>query len=240
MSNRVSAKRVDPKAKRQKVTVAVGTVVLAVVLAIQVPKLLRLSSPSSDTAIAAPSRPAGGAPEGEATVSSATSAEAPAPSGPSEAAAADAQPQAGYLDSGDLDSFGRFRSKDPFAPQLSPASRAAQTDPGRTSAPTASSPKGSTAGESSSEHGTAALPSGGTISVNGVSEQVAVGAPFPRGEGAFKLIALTASTAKIGLVSGSYVGGASAITLRRGKTVTLMNTATGARYRLLLVSISDA
>ena len=76
--------------------------------------------------------------------------------------------------------------------------------------------------------------------MNGVPEQVAVGDSFPRQEAAFKLIALNAGAAKVGLVTGSYDDGGHAITLPRGKTLTLMNTATGARYRLRLVSVSAA
>jgi hypothetical protein len=45
---------------------------------------------------------------------------------------------------------------------------------------------------------------------------------------------VTAHSAKVSIVGGSYATGATAITLRENKPVTLMNTADGTRYVLIL------
>ena len=70
---------------------------------------------------------------------------------------------------------------------------------------------------------------------------VSVGTDFPQptsGDPAaqpiFHLIALAAHTAKIAIVGGSYSNGAHAITLHENKPLTLMNTADGTRYKLVL------
>lgn len=70
---------------------------------------------------------------------------------------------------------------------------------------------------------------------------VTTGTDFPQASAAdpsaqplFHLVSLTAHTAKITIVGGSYSNGASAVTLRENKPLTLMNTADGTKYRLIL------
>jgi hypothetical protein len=67
---------------------------------------------------------------------------------------------------------------------------------------------------------------------------VAVGQAFPQSDPLFRLVSLTRRTAKIAIAGGSYEDGRPTVTLKKGKPVTLMNTADGARYQLLLISIS--
>ena len=50
----------------------------------------------------------------------------------------------------------------------------------------------------------------------------------------FHLVSVTAHTAKISIAGGSYATGAPTVTLRENKPVTLMNTADGTRYTLIL------
>ncbi len=50
----------------------------------------------------------------------------------------------------------------------------------------------------------------------------------------FHLVSVTAHTAKISIAGGSYATGAQTVTLRENKPVTLMNTADGTRYTLIL------
>ena len=45
---------------------------------------------------------------------------------------------------------------------------------------------------------------------------------------------MTKTTAKISIAGGSYTSGASTVTLRVNKPVTLMNTADGSRFKLIL------
>jgi hypothetical protein len=63
---------------------------------------------------------------------------------------------------------------------------------------------------------------------------VSVGSDFPAATPLFHLISVTSSTAKISIAGGSYSSGASSVTLRVNKAVTLMNTADGTRYKLIL------
>jgi hypothetical protein len=73
------------------------------------------------------------------------------------------------------------------------------------------------------------------ISVNGTSESVVSGSNFPAASPVFQLLSLTATTAKISVVGGSYASGAGTLTLQVNKSVTLVNTADGTRYTLLLM-----
>jgi len=79
------------------------------------------------------------------------------------------------------------------------------------------------------------------ISVNGALHSVAVGNDFPEASSTdpaiqplFHLVSVTAHSAKISIVGGSYANGAVAVTLHENKPVTLMNTADGTRYKLIL------
>ena len=57
---------------------------------------------------------------------------------------------------------------------------------------------------------------------------------FPKADPTFVLLELKRRWRKIGVVGGAFTGGA-AITLKMGQTLTLVNTATGARYTLQLM-----
>jgi hypothetical protein len=85
------------------------------------------------------------------------------------------------------------------------------------------------------------------ISLNGTLYTVAVGTDFPTASSTdasvvplFHLISATAHSAKISIVGGSYASGAPAVTLLENKPVTLMNTADGTRYKLILKPVGTA
>ena len=63
---------------------------------------------------------------------------------------------------------------------------------------------------------------------------VTTGGDFPATQPLFHLLSLTAHTARISIVGGSYANGAAAITLHENKPLTLMNTADGTRYKIIL------
>jgi hypothetical protein len=65
-----------------------------------------------------------------------------------------------------------------------------------------------------------------------------VDANDPSIQALFHLVALTAHTARIAIAGGSYSNGSATVTLKENKSVTLMNTADGTRYKLVLVSTS--
>jgi hypothetical protein len=150
--------------------------------------------------------------------------------------------------SGQLLAFSRFRSKDPFAQQLKLDCATGQG--GDCSAGSGSTSTGSGAGSSGGATGATgssgvtqppgsppAKPTSALISVNGSGETVSVGAQFPASNPVFVLVSLTRSSAKISIAGGSLQGGGTA-TLKKGRPLTLMNTADGTRYVLRLVSVS--
>ena len=85
----------------------------------------------------------------------------------------------------------------------------------------------------------AANPTIATISVNGASEDVQTGGTFPKAAAQpfFRLVSLGSSSVKIGIAGGSLADGDQTVTLVKGKTLTLMNTADGTKYALQLVGL---
>lgn len=82
-------------------------------------------------------------------------------------------------------------------------------------------------------------PTAAVISVNGKVSAVTVGTAFPVSKdpalnGVFRLVSLTAKTAKIAVVGGSYTNGSRTLTLTVDSVVTLVNTADGRKYTLVL------
>jgi hypothetical protein len=136
-------------------------------------------------------------------------------------------------ESGQLQSFSLFASKDPFN----------SGGPGSSSGKSSSS-SGSSKGSGSSAPPKppaappappTAPPSSAVIAINGVSESVQGGAGFPAANPMFDLLSLTASSAKVSVIGGSYASGSAALTLKVGTPVTLVNTADGTRYTLELM-----
>jgi hypothetical protein len=80
------------------------------------------------------------------------------------------------------------------------------------------------------------MPTTASIAINGVVEIVEVGKDFPAADPVFHLVALTRSVAKIAIAGGSYADGAATVTLKKGKTLTLENTADGSLFTLRLIA----
>jgi hypothetical protein len=228
------AKKFDAKAKAKRTKIIAGVlgVVLIGVLAWQIPSLMStMNKKPPPNAAPAPPPAATGAP---APVTPPPGA-APAPTGTPVAVGtlvdSDPSPQAG---SGQLLSFDRFESKDPFvqqtgAPQAGapPAAKAAPSPQTPPPPPPPPPPVSSAARLTSAQ-----------ISVNGETEQVGVGAKFPASDPVFRLVSLKKTTAKVAIAGGSLSTGDGAVTLTKGKKLTLMNTADGTRYELVLKSVS--
>jgi len=237
------AKPFDPKAKakRQKIIAGVLGLVLVGVLFLQAPKILGMFGGSSTTASepAATPPPAPAAPAPATPGAPAPATPAPTPTGT--ASLVDSDPAPVPTD-GQLVTFDRFESKDPFVPQVT-------DDPtGQTSAPSApSSPTDGSAkteppkqgsGDANSSPQTASQPVSNavTIAVNGARHEISPGGSFPEDDPIFRLVSLKRGTAKVGIVGGGYANGAPTITLEKGgKPVTLMNTADGTTYVLRYV-----
>jgi hypothetical protein len=121
----------------------------------------------------------------------------------------------------------------PAAP--APATPAATgTTPGSTT-PASTTPASKT-GTSTTPAAAAPAPTSVAISTNGACEVVQVKGTFPGSEDIFRVVSIAkdGKSVKIGVVGGAYDSGQGAATLKQGEKLTLVNTAEGTRYVLLL------
>lgn len=226
------ARAFDPKAKakRQKIIAAVGGVILVALLVWRVPQVIALMNkkppppPATSVTPAPAPTPVPGLPAAPG-----------APSAPSGALIDTDAPPA--PEDGQLVSFGRFVSKDPFAQQIGgKKSDGGSAAPGKPHKPVKTpEPELEVAPEAPPKVEAPESLATAQISVNGASESVAVGAAFPSSDPIFKLVSVGKGSAKIAIEGGSYASGASTITLKKGQPLTLVNTADGTRYRLSLL-----
>jgi hypothetical protein len=227
------AKAVDLKAakeRKQKKIVAVGGVLLVIVLFIQVPRTLKMMNGDAEPAVAAaPSAPSP-APVG-------TTTPAPVGSEPSPA------PAEGVV-TATLVSFSRFASKDPFVQQVKEKQGAGSGGSAAVDPPTDTSQPGEGAiGGSEPDGETTAPPEPAAkttaeIDVNGVLETASVGTAFPAAAPMFLLAKVSAKSVAIKVADGgSFASGDPALKLTLGKAVTLVNTADGTRFVLLLKAV---
>ena len=140
-----------------------------------------------------------------------------------------------------LYSFGRFAGKDPFVQQVSAQVATPASSTSSSSAPSSASgdatssnppPVQQTSARTLTTRGAA------RISVNGKTELVRAGGSFPSANPVFKLVSLANGAVNIGIASGSYTSGARTVRLSSGRSLTLVDTADGIRYRLRLLSAS--
>jgi len=234
------AKKVDQlkaKQKKQKIIAAVLGVVMLGLVAFQFPRVMKqLHKKPPVSTVATSTTPTGTPSLAAPTLSGSEQSTAATPTDGSALTSGDVPPPA---NNGQLASFSRFASKDPFAQQLSDdatgGSGSGSSSGGGSSPATVGGSSPSTGGVQSPGPGSA------VISVNGTLMSVAVGTDFPQptasdssAQPMFHLISLTAHTARISIVGGAYSNGAGSVTLRENRPLTLMNTADGTRYRLVL------
>jgi hypothetical protein len=234
------ARAFDPKAKakRQKIIAAVGAVLLLAVLAIQVPRTMKMLNAEAPVPPPASATPTSGDPSVLPTPGS-VGGSTPTPAvGESGGTLIDSD-VAPTPEAGQLVSFGRFESKDPFAQQIDLDAAGASGGGGeKQPADPGSPPKpgGMTSGEPRAAPARPAAAAGtAVISVNGAEETVAVKSDFPKAEPVFTLVSLAGGEAKIAIAGGALASGAPTLTLKKGTPVTLVNTADGIRYELELV-----
>ena len=227
------AKKFDAKAKakRQKIILAVLGVVFLGVLAWQVPGVLKMMN-EKPPATTAPPLPA-------ATPLPGAPVSVPGTPVAATGTLVDSDPAA-QAAGGQLVSFDRFESKDPFQQQMSdePTSAPAAQDDSPSPAPT---PKTRRSGGSGSGFTPRQRPSArpartsAEITINGTKETVTVGDTFPAADPMFVLVSVTRTSAKVGISGGSLEAGKATVTLQKGKKLTLENTVDGSRYVLVLV-----
>ena len=206
--------------RKQKIFVVVGGLLLLAMLAFQLPKLM------------------GGSPSTEATPTTT----AVTPAAPGQPAATGAAPVAlvgSAAGSGKLTSFSVFAAKDPFVQQvvtengLDAPAGGAKTGGGSTAKAAGSTTKFAT--------GKTAAAAVTIVTVNGARQVLEPGMKFPAADPLFVLVAEKpgSKSVVVGIVGGAYSGGAKTTTLKTGKPITLVNTTTGARYKISLVSVGS-
>jgi hypothetical protein len=233
------AKKVDlkAKAKRQKIMAAGGGVLLLAVLAIQVPRTMSMlnakPAPPPPAAVAPGAVPSD--PSVLPTPGAVGGGAAPTASGDGTLVDSDPVPVAA---DGQLISFGRFKSKDPFAEQIDETSAGGGGGGGgSTPAPVGSGATEGAVAPAAPTGGSPGVATSAVISVNGVQETVATGGEFPKDAPVFRLAKVVGGEVRIGIAGGALASGSPTVTLRKGKAVTLVNTADGTRYELELVSV---
>ncbi len=257
MATKKSESRAAAKAKKQKIILIGGAVLLLGLGALQGPKLLKHGGSSAapppaentSTGTAAAATPTTPVAQGGAT---------PAVSKPAATVAGVGLP--GSTDptpaTSQLASFTLFRVKDPFVPGVNSTltgdaaaagAVANQTPPavsgGGTTTPGVSGSPAATGGQPP----VAAKPdplNHASIKLDGKMQEVEVKngqstGEFPADQPLFVLVSVKKGQAKIAVAGGSFAD-ADTITLKVGKKVTLVNTATQVRYELLLVRVESA
>ena len=238
------------QARQKKISIG-GFVVLLGVLALSVPKTLKMlegpQAVADPTAPVTPATPVLATPDAPALASAATLVDTGA---------------APPAEVGQLATFERFESKDPFVQQVDPTpapepAAAAPAAPAAVPAEAAAADAEAEAPDTpelpapapratapveppAAQPATPATPAtrAVVITVNGVREAVELKGAFPKADKVFELRSIGSGEVKVGIAGGSLTGGAQAVTLRKGKKVTLMNTADGTRYELVLVSLA--
>ncbi len=246
--NRKQQKRMEDrrtaKDKKMKKVAAALSVVLALVLAFEVPSLFKGSGSSSSTPPAATTDastgvtpPATGTPT-TTPPGTAAAAGTPVVSANTVLPNSDTLPKVGKAQ---LYSFSHFASKDPFVQQVVDVALSQPDGGGSTTS------SGSTGSTSTSIGTTAALThkhvnrtlavrGAARIVVNGRVQVVRVGASFPSANPLFKLVSVSNNgVVRIGIAAGSYSSGAKTVSLVTGRTLTLVDTADGIRYQLRLL-----
>jgi hypothetical protein len=245
------------EAKQKKLLFVLGPIFL-LLMVWQGPGYVKmLTGGGSEPAAATTSTPTGVTPDPGSAAPPSTVDPSAVPAAPP-AAGALALPDSDQplgADTGQLISFGRFLSKDPFKQGVAPPSDGSTSG---TSGNTGSTGGTGSTGSGGSSGGTVVPPSTGTggggggdsggggsfttastadIRVNGTTESVKRDMPFPTSDPLFQLVSLTNTTAKIGLVAGSFSNGKKTVTLKLGKVLTLVSEPDGLRYRLKLISV---
>jgi len=224
----------EAKDRRAKRLAIGGAVLLAAVLAFEMPKVLKGhggSSSSTPPAATTTTTPGYGASTTPAGTPVASAAVLPATS--AKLTTSDVAPR---RSKSELYSFSHFAGKDPFVQQVSASDIS--------SSPSATSGASGviTAGPAPSVHTTAARMLARTgvvmLQVNGKTQSVRIGGSFPSSNPLFKLVSVSHGLVRIGIASGSYQSGAQTVSLVAGRTLTLVDTADGVRYRIRLLSAS--
>ena len=230
----------EAKDRRMKLIAIGGAVLLAIVLAFEIPHMMKKNGGSAASAPPATTTTATGVDATAPPAPAATPTGTPATLAPTSSTKLSDSDVAPRRSKSQLYSFSHFTGKDPFKQQIS-AGTSLPTPPASSAAPAPSPTAPTTAKvQNPSAQLTAArsLAKGGaaTISVNGKLASVRIGGSFPSSNPLFKLVSVSRGAVRIGIASGSYASGVQTVTLLAGRTLTLVDTADGVHYRLRLVT----
>jgi hypothetical protein len=224
----------DKRAKRMAIG---GAVLLAGILAFELPHYLghKTASPATTTTSTTPGAVGSPTTTPGSTVPGASATALP-PTTNTRLPNSDVAPR---RTRSQLFSFDHFASKDPFVAQstVSAAPPSASSPSGTSSnAPTGSPPTGGANYTAASGARTLAKTGAATITVNGKTETVRVGGSFPSSNPLFRLVSVAHGMVRIGIANGSYSSGARTVSLTVGRPLTLVDTADGVRYVLRLIA----
>src|SRR5918995_7245923 len=256
----MATKRIDPlkakEAKQKKIAIG-GFILLLALLAFQGPKTWkRLQGPQP--VASATSTPTATTPAPAVPLPGADPTAVPVAAAAPELSAVADSDAAPAVEQGQLATFERFASKDPFAQQAEPVEvappPAAKPKDGSEEKPasggaaaegeTSSGEEGSTDGGFTTDGGSTAaareIATATSLAVNGVAEDVAVAATFPKDEPTFVLVSVAADrkSVQLGIAGGEYASGGETMKLGLGKKIMLQNTADGSRYEIELLTIA--
>lgn len=226
----------EAKDRRAKRLAIGGAVLLAAVLAFEMPKVLKGHSSSSSAPPAATTTTTPGYSATATPTATPVASAAVVPATSTKLTSSDLAPR---RSKSELYSFSHFSGKDPFVQQVSASDI--------TSSPGTSGGSGANSGVISSGPAPGAQTTSArmlartgvvTLQVNGKAQAVRVGGSFPSSNPLFKLVSVSRGLVKIGIASGSYQSGAQTVSLSPGRTLTLVDTADGVRYRIRLLSAS--
>jgi len=205
--------------RKQKIFVVVGGLCLVALLAFQLPKLLGGGSSS---------------PEAAATETTSTLPGQVTPTTPAASPVSSSTPAT--AETAKLTSFTVFQRKDPFVQQVvTPNGVESVGAPGEAAGKGDKKEKPATF--STGKKGASAT----IVTVNGARQVLEPGTKFPSADPLFVLVAEKpgSKSVVVGIVGGAYSGGQKTTTLKVGKSLTLVNTTTGARYKISLVSVAS-
>ena len=220
MASKQRADKQKEKEKKEKIILLALVAVLVIVGAFELPKLLKKSGGSpgaagsvAQTTSTSPAASQGGTP----TSASATIGSLP-------------NSNAYTANAGQLSGLSLFKVRDPFGNVATSTSESTTTSPTKTS-----STKTSSTTTTPHEEYVAAR-----ISVNSTPEDVALYATFPSASPVFVLRSVTAKKIEISVEGGSFASGQSKVTIKKGKSVVLVNTVDSIRYAIKFVTALTA
>ena len=219
------------KDRRAKKMLIGAAVVLVAVLAFEVPKMMKSGSSSAAPAATTTATAPAGTPTASGTAVVGVTATAASTKLPD----SDSTPHPGKSQ---LFSFTHFSGKDPFVQQVSDQQPTSGGSNGSSGGSQAKPSSGQTAAAVTKQPSSRLLTAATavSISVNGRVQVVRAGKSFPSSNPLFRLVAIAHGSVRIGIAGGSYSSGAHTVSLMAGRTLTLVDTADGVRYRIRLLS----